>query len=249
MCGSGIVYSAKIEGERVQFGTSGFLYLSNKLMYDRKTNTLWDQFTGEPVVGVLSDSGIKLSFFPVVLTTWEEWVAAHPDTQVLAIDTGIYAADLYRPEDDLLSVYYNYRNSPDTMFPVRQRSPLLDTKVMVLGLRLEGRPKAYPLDRLVKDVVVNDKLGGTALVIITDAKARAARAYHRGGHTFKVATAPEGVEGSLTIEDEEGTRWQVTEEALVKVNEPSQRLERLPSHTAFWFGWFAFFPLTQVYGE
>ena len=243
------MYSAKIEGEKVQFGTSGFLYLSNKLMYDRKTNTLWHQFTGEPVVGVLSDSGIKLSFFPVVLTTWEEWVAAHPDTKVLDIDTGVYSPDLYQPEDDLSSVYYNYRNSPDTMFPVGHRSPLLDTKAMVLGLRLEGRPKAYPLDRLVEDVVVNDELGGTALVIVTDAKARAARAYHRGDHTFQAAPATEDAGGLSTIEDEGGTRWQVTEEALVKVNDPSQRLERLPSHTAFWFGWFAFFPLTQVYGE
>jgi hypothetical protein len=66
------VYSAKLDGERVTFGTSGLLYRSNKLMYDRKTNTLWRQFTGEPVVGGLADSGIRLSIFPVVLTQWQE---------------------------------------------------------------------------------------------------------------------------------------------------------------------------------
>ena len=79
------MYSAKLDGERVTFGTSGLLYRSNKLMYDRKTNTLWRQFTGEPVVGALADSGIRLSIFPVVLTQWQEWVAAHPDTTVLDI--------------------------------------------------------------------------------------------------------------------------------------------------------------------
>ena len=243
------MYSAKIDDERVQFGTSGFLYLSNKLMYDRKTNTLWRQFTGEPVVGALADSGIKLSLFPVVVTTWEEWVTAHPDTLVLDNDTGIYPPYLYLPEDDPTSFYYRYRNSPDTMFPVRRRSNVLETKAIVLGLRLEGQPKAYPLDRLVEDVLVNDDLGGTALVIVTDTKARAARVYRRGAHNFVAPPAQGDDEGSRAILDEKGNLWRVTEEALVKVNEPSQRLERLPSHMAFWFGWFAFFPLTQVYGE
>ena len=45
------MYSAKQNGNRVLFGTSGLLYLSNKLMFDRDTNSLWRQFTGEPVVG------------------------------------------------------------------------------------------------------------------------------------------------------------------------------------------------------
>ncbi len=50
-CGSEIVYSTMIDGERVQFGTSDFLYRSNKLMFDRKTETLWHQFRGVPTVG------------------------------------------------------------------------------------------------------------------------------------------------------------------------------------------------------
>ena len=243
------MYSAKIEGEKVQFGTSGFLYLSNKLMYDRRTNTLWHQFTGEPVVGALADSGIKLSTFPVVVSTWKEWVRAHPDTLVLDNDTGVYPPGSYLPESDPSSVYSPYRKSPDTMFPVAQRSALLDTKAEVLGLRLDGLSKAYPLDRLVKEVVVNDELGGSPLVIVTDARARAARAYDGGGHTFAAPPARGGDEWPLTVLDENGNRWRVSEEALVKVDGPVERLERLPSHQAYWFGWFAFFPLTQVYAE
>ena len=173
------MYSAKINGERETFGTSGLLYLSNKLMYDRKTHTLWRQFTGEPVVGPLADSGIRLPIFPVVLTTWREWIATHPDTLVLDINTGIYPPRIYASESDPSSAYYEYFNSPDTMFPVWRRSDLLETKAIVLGLRLEGEVKAYPLERLVEKVVVNDKLGGTPLVIVIDPEARAARAYLR----------------------------------------------------------------------
>ncbi len=242
------MYSAKIDGARVQFGTLGFLYNNNKLMYDRKTNTLWHQFTGEPVVGVLADSGIKLYFPPVVVTTWEEWVTAHPDTLVLDNNTGVYSPDLYSSEDDPSSLYYRYRTSPDAMFPVARRSTLLDTKDVVLGLHLGGRAKAYPLDRLVEEVL-NDDLGDTTLVIVTDTKAKAARAYLRGEHTFTASPAQGGDRRPLTILDKESNRWRVTEEALVMVDDPLQRLERLPSRMAYWFGWFSFFPSTQVYGE
>ena len=56
--------------KQLEFGTSGFLYQSNKLMYDRKTETLWHQFRCEPVVGPLAGSGIQLEMLPNALTTW-----------------------------------------------------------------------------------------------------------------------------------------------------------------------------------
>ena len=68
------MYSARINGEPTTFGTSGLLYRSNKVMYDRATRSLWSQLLGEPVIGPLADSGIKLDFFPVNLITWGEWL-------------------------------------------------------------------------------------------------------------------------------------------------------------------------------
>ena len=243
------MYSAKLNEERVTFGTSGLLYLSNKLMYDRKTNTLWRQFTGEPVVGSLADSGIRLSIFPVVLTQWHEWVTAHPDTTVLDIETGIYSPSSYLTESDPRSIYYDYFNSADTMFPVWRRSSLLDTKTVVLGLRVDGQARAYPLDKLAESVVVNHELGGAALVIVTDPEAGAARAFHRGDRTFEPHPADAGGKGPRLLLDQENNRWEVTEGALLNVENPSLSLKRLPGHMAFWFGWYASFPLTEIYGE
>ena len=94
------------------------LYRSNKVMYDRLTNSLWNQLTSEPVIGPLWDSGIKLDFFPVSLTTWEEWLELHPDTTVLDQETGVYPAEFYTPENNPQSIYYEYFESPETMFPV-----------------------------------------------------------------------------------------------------------------------------------
>ena len=67
------MYSGIVNGEATTFGTSGLLYRSNKVMYDRATNSLWNQFIGEPVIGPLADSGIRQPFFPSVVTTWDEW--------------------------------------------------------------------------------------------------------------------------------------------------------------------------------
>ena len=88
LCGSAILYDGRVGDEVYEFGTSGLLYRSNKLMYDRTTRTLWEQYTGEPVWGSLVGSGIRLDILPVVVTTWQAWYADHPDTTVLSIDTG-----------------------------------------------------------------------------------------------------------------------------------------------------------------
>ena len=122
------MYSTKIDGETLEFGTSGLLYRSNKLMYDRGTETLWRQFTGEPVVGELVGSGIKLKVLPVLLTTWGDWLRTHPDTTVLDAETGYYPAGLYVPEWDPQSIYYSLRQQPETSFPVWQKDNRLPEK-------------------------------------------------------------------------------------------------------------------------
>ena len=158
----------EISDQPIEFGTSGMLYRSNKLMYDRATETLWRQFLGEPVVGPLANSGIKLEKFPITLTTWGEWRASHPDTTVLHVDTGVYDASFYVPEDDPFAIYYNYFNSSDTMFPVWLQSEALATKAQVLGVLLGGVPKAYHIEALAETPVLNDSIGRSGLVVVTE---------------------------------------------------------------------------------
>ena len=80
LCGSGILFETRIPQfpEPLIFGSSGFLYRSNKLMYDTATNSLWNQFTGRPVVGPLTGSGIELKTRPVVITRWADWRRDNP---------------------------------------------------------------------------------------------------------------------------------------------------------------------------
>ena len=233
------MYSTEINGENTEFGTSGMLYRSNKLMYDRATETLWHQFRGEPVVGPLAGSGIRLKVLPNVLTTWGEWLAQHPDTTVLSDDTGIYSTDQYRPEEDPRSIYYSYRADPATMFPVGLQDDRLDIKEQVFGLAFDDEARAYSRDVLTQESVVNDSVGGQEVVIVTTA-AGGSRAYERHGNHFQFSEA-----GRLT--DGSGEQWQVLEDAVVSASDPAQRLRRLPSKDAYWFGWYAFYPHTTIY--
>jgi hypothetical protein len=248
LCGAGIAYDGRAsDGETYTFGSSGFLYRSNKLMYDRQTRTLWNQLTGEPVLGELAGTGLKLDLLPVVLTTWEAWLTQHPDTLVLDVDTGYQRP--YEPG----AAYGPYFADDDTMFPVWQRSDLLETKDRIYALQVEGIPKAYPLDILIAEQVVNDTIGGTNLVLVAtrgDVTVQSGplttynaggevRAYNRGEETF--APGP----NADTVLDSAGRPWGVAEEALLGPD--GELAPRVNGHLAYWFGWYSFFPQTLLY--
>ncbi|GEM_PF-184592 len=161
LCGAGVLYDATVEGKTFQFGSSGFLFRSNKLMYDHETSTLWNQLTGEPVIGKLAMSKLKLKALPVVLTSWGEWKRQHPDTKVLDVNTG------YNRPYQVGATYGRYFASPGTMFPVWRQSRALPRKTRVYALQVNGIAKAYPLDALNRaGGVVNDSLGGQNLVVV-----------------------------------------------------------------------------------
>ncbi len=251
LCGSGIAYRSRAsDGNDYDFGSSGFLMRSNKLMYDRQTRTLWNQLTGEPVLGSLADGDVELERLPVVVTRWKDWLATHPDTSVLSLDTGHERP--YVPG----AAYAGYFASPETMFPVRERSRLLPRKARVFGVEIDGVPKAFVVDRLVEEQVVNDVVNGVPLVLVApESQIRvdgvsvregpasylagaAVRAYRSGERRFAWS------EGRL--EDEQGRTWRVEEEALVGPD--GERAERMPGFLAYWFGWHSYHPRSLVYG-
>ena len=222
------------------------LYRSNKLMYDRKTESLWSQLTGEPVVGPLVGTGLRLAFFASELTTWAQWAADHPRTTVISNETGVYSAGFYVPESDPGAIYYEYFNTPETMFPVPRRSETLEAKQVVLGLRVGGASKAYAVGAVQAARVINDVVGGRAVVIIGSATSEGARVYERSTHTFALDPAASGrPELPRTLVGGGSGRWRVEEEALI--SEDGEELARIPTHMAFWHGWFTFHPDTELY--
>ena len=161
LCGAGILYDSTAGGQTLEFGSSGLLFRSNKLMYDRATRTLWNHISGEPVLGRLAASGRRLERLPLVVTSWGEWKRQHPDTRTLDPNTG------YTRPYQVGAAYGQYFGSPKLMFPVWRQDRRLAKKARIFAMHLEGIPKAYPLDALAAAAgVVNDTLGSRPLVVI-----------------------------------------------------------------------------------
>lgn len=127
------------------------------------------------------------------------------------------------------------------MFPVGPRSDRLRTKDLVFAVRLGAAHKVYPLDVLRQMPVVNDRVGGTNVVILGKAETRTARAYERGTSTFRPGRVPDEL-----VERRTGVRWRVEEERLLE-RATGRTLARVGGHIVYWFGWYAFYPDAEVY--
>jgi len=156
LCGSGIAYERKINGEDVEFGTSGKLYNSNLVMYDRKTDTYWSQIGGQAIVGELT--GMKLKEISIDTVVWRDWKSAHPDSKVLSRDTGFnrqYGSDPYG----------NYYEDSFLMFPVESQDDRIHAKTVVFGIEVNGMFKAYRELDLTETPSITDTLGGVNIKV------------------------------------------------------------------------------------
>ncbi len=148
LCGSMILYKTEHAGVNHQIGTSGFLYRSNKLMYDKQTQSLWNTLWGRPVVGPLADKNIELERLSVVTTTWGEWKKRHPQTKVLSLDTG------HKRNYSEGAAYKEYFATDELMFNVPKLDKRLKNKDEVLGLifsRYPDKPLAISVEYLSKN--------------------------------------------------------------------------------------------------
>jgi hypothetical protein len=234
LCGTMILYRTEFDGRHHELGTSGFLYRSNKLMYDRETNSLWSTIHGEPVLGPLADSGIRLEALSVVTTTWGRWRALHPDTQVLSLATGFdrdYAEG---------AAYRDYFATDDLMFAVPFADRRLRNKDEVLALRFGGAdapPIAIDAGTLQARRPLHGEYAGISYVVLTDSSG-AHRVYRADGIMILE------YDGGRRVTDSAGDLWQIREDALAAAD--GRRRERLPAHRAFWFGWHAAHPDTRL---
>lgn len=159
LCGSGIAYKRKIKGEEVEFGTSGKLYNSNLVMYDRKTDSYWTQMDGLAIVGELT--GHKLTPVSIDTVVWREWKNAYPDSEVLSQETGFsrpYGRDPYG----------SYYEDSFIMFPVENKDDRIHPKTVIFGINVNGVYKAYKEDDLKKLKTIEDTVNGIKIRVERD---------------------------------------------------------------------------------
>lgn len=155
LCLSGIVFDPVVKGEQVEFGTSGKLWNSNLVMYDRKTDSLWSQILGEAIVGEMT--GTRLEILPSDQIRFGDWKKLHPTGEVLSRDTG--AARFYGQDP-----YGDYYTAPGTYFPVGKKDSRLGEKEFILGIVINGKAKAYWPPAIKKAGKVEDIFQGRTIV-------------------------------------------------------------------------------------
>jgi len=251
LCNTGIAFERTFDGHVLDFGTTGRLRFSNLVMYDRQTETWWQQATGEGIAGEYT--GRQLTFVPASLISWADFKAAHPEGTVLSRETGFnfpYGRNPYEGYDDVSQAPFAYEG-PET-------PEALPALARVVTVDLNGETAAYPYDVLQEVRAVNDTVGGVPIVVLWapgTASALDADSVAGGGgvgaattfsREFDGQTLTFALDGERFVDEQTGSAWNVPGQA---VSGPAAGRELPPvvSVNHFWFSWAAFRPDTRVY--
>ncbi|MCP5114849.1 MAG: DUF3179 domain-containing protein, partial [bacterium] len=156
LCNSAIVFDRRIDGEVHSFGVSGMLRESDMVMYDRETDSLWQQISGEAIVGTWTGKVLKRVRSQTI--SFASFSKAFPDGLVLSRNTGHNRAYGQNP-------YVGYEFANRTIFPVkstRHRRPPLER---IATVSIGQTTKAYPFPVLDKKRVMEDKIGDSRYVV------------------------------------------------------------------------------------
>ena len=233
LCFTNQVFERVIDGKEVEFGTSGKLYNSNLVMYDRLTDSYWSQALGVAITGELT--GYELKRIPFDVISWADWKTLHPDTLVLTTETGHIRSYGVDP-------YGDYYTDPRILFPVEHEDDRMHPKELILGFHESDVYKAYKQDDVESAIVINDIFNNKPMMLVSLFSGDS-RAFDRTVND-KVLTFD--FVDNVIIDLESKSKWNYDGVATSGSMEGIQ-LVRLPFNPGFWFEWVAFHPDTEVY--
>lgn len=251
LCNTAIVFDRRVGGRVLDFGTTGRLRYSNLIMYDRQTESWWQQATGAAIAGEFT--GAELPFLPAAIIAWEEFFTTYPAGQVLGRETSYsreYGRNPYQGYDDV--------NRPPFLYDGPTTPDALPATARVLTVDLDGQLVAYPYTILAAVGAVNDSVGNAPIVVLWQAGTASAldAASVAGGRDVGAAAAYSRVVDGRTLtfqrdgerlnDTETGTTWDVLGRALAGPL-AGRQLEPVVAINHFWFSWAAFKPETRIY--
>ncbi len=249
LCNSALVFERQFGDRLLDFGTSGELYQSALVMFDRQTESLWAHFTGQGIVGHYA--GAQLQLVPAQTLGWGSFVEAFPEAQVLTRDTGVdrrYGENPYVGYDDAST-------NPIGGFISQPIDDAFGAKDRVVGVIDDGATYA----------VLLEDLAATGAVGIPGEAGRSLVVFHQDGlnssletgdiaggrdvgqtGTFVAVAAHGGSltftrEGDVFVDTETGSTWSILGRAI---DGPltGEQLERVPHLDTFWFSWSTYQP-------
>lgn len=250
LCNTALAFDRRVDGAALDFGVSGNLRHSDLIMWDRQTETWWQQATGEGIVG--RHAGVRLTPLQMSVIAFGDFRRAFPDADVLTEETGFgyrYGRNPY-PGYDTAGFPRYLAKSPDGRLPALER---------VLTLSDGEDHLAVPFSALARSPVATVEFAGTEVLALwapgvasaldeleiaasRDVGAAAAFRPEAGGRALTFAPAGPG----RFTDAETGSVWDVTGLAL---SGPlaGERLPAVAHTTQFWFAWAAFYPGTAVW--
>jgi hypothetical protein len=249
LCNSAVVFERTLDGQILRFGVSGLLRNSDLIMWDDATQSWWQQFTGEAIVGAYT--GTSLTILPSQVVGFGAFVEQYPDGEVLARGGRSYGTNPY--------VGYDSTSQP-FLFRGELDGRLFPTERVLAGL-LDGQAIAYPFPALMDAVVINDTVGTLDVVAMWQPGATSALDQSSIDGSRDVGMAAlfnrelDGqvltfaVDDSGAIRDDQtGSAWNVFGTATGGPLAGSQLRQEL-AFPHFWFAWAAFQPDTRLYGQ
>ena len=248
LCYTAVAYDRRLEpgGTVYDFGTTGNLRHSDLVMWDRQTESWWQQFSGDAIVGELT--GAHLTFLPAQIVSWDAFKQAYPEGDVLSRETGFdrpYGSNPYPGYDDIESRPFLFDGASDDRLPPMER---------VVGVVLEDKGVAYPFPLLQERRVIEDQLNDEEIVVLWAPGASSAvdtRDVASGRDIGQAGVFSRDLGGQLlsfssgpadTFADAEtGSTWDVSGLALAGELR-GERLTLVPHTVVFWFAWAAFQP-------
>jgi len=254
LCNSAVVFDRRVAGAEMTFGTSGLLRNSDLVMWDRSTESLWQQLTGEAIVGELT--GTALQRVPSSIVRFADFVTEHPDGLVLSPDTGIYGAYGVNPY-----VGYSSAKAPDPNFFRGEYDERLPALERVIAVTAGGEERAFPFSLMADLRVANDVMGDVPVVVFWGAadtadaldagKVAAGRSIGTGvaflreidNQVLTFSLVEPG--GDLYRDSTTGSTWTLLGRAIDGPLAGAQ-LEPVLHTNPFWFAWSSFNPNGSV---
>ena len=252
LCNTALVFDRRLDGAEIRLGVSGLLRHSDLVMWDDRTVSLWQQATGEGIVG--DYQGVSLVRLPSAIVSFGDFAGSYLDGLSLSRDTGYgsgYETNPYVGYSSQPRPYGFFTGEPDPRFPALER---------VVGVSAGGEERAYSFSVISRAGAVNDAVGGEPVAVFwggetADALDRGSIADSRTVGTGvaylseaegRVLTFSKEQEGVLFRDAETGTAWNLLGQA---VDGPLAGTSlRLADHrNEFWFAWAAFYPSGTVY--
>lgn len=252
LCNACLVYERRVEGRVLDFGTTGKLRKSDLVMYDRQTESWWQQLSGQAIIGELA--GVKLQLLPANIVAFEDFKSAYPAGEVLSRETGFfrpYGNNPYRGYDSISDQPFLFRDPVDPRLPPMER---------VLNITVGDTHKLYPFSVFENEPVINDEVGGLPVIVFSrdgtlsvldDASIKSSRtvpsatAYERTLEGRQLTF--EAREGAI-VDKETGSQWNLFGTAVAGPLD-GQQLKPAQTGLHFAFAWLAFNPDSEIYAS